>query len=304
MIKTPLRLLCLMALVSSLSCQKLPDLSNDDGTPASPDAVTTAMIEAWGDQSQQELQESLEGAKIKKNEKVWFSKTAQLYAQPPREFEAQLFQVDEISLGQTTIDGEVINYRQVDITVAKQSIGENGGQSPVITQHDYKFAIAPKAAATAESIVANVLQPLAGSQLRAQSSPEALSIDYFIGYALACNARPEYKWKPYCYNLRSWKSVEAAPMFTREKPNCRDLPNCQINVSNIAYDLVSEVIDEDTGSTARQKTKIHLKFSKDLPFLSRLVSACFQGMGKYNNQPYVATVCTEVSDFERGDTAP
>jgi hypothetical protein len=294
------RVLVFLCFVSVFSCQKLPDLSNNDGIPANPEAVTSAMVEAWGDQTQEELQDSVEGAKIRKCETVAFSKSAQFFTQPSKEFEIQLFQVTKIALAQQNVEGQIINLRNVDVIVRKQDVSDNSVQKPIITtQHTYGFQVSPRTA-TDFSAMANDLNPLMrSSEFHANSGPEPLSVDYFVGYAFICNHNPKENWKPYCYNLRTWQSVEAAPLINPD-PACLGIPNCKINVNNVAFDLVSEVHDEQEGKTTRQKTLIHLKFTRDVPFLSRLVSACFQGMGKYRNQPYVATVCTDVINFTQG----
>src|SRR5688500_7350465 len=71
MIKKLNRLL-VMALILVCACQKVPDLTANDGTPATPEEVYNSFVNAWCD-------DDLDAAQINVNEKVWLSKSFQLF---------------------------------------------------------------------------------------------------------------------------------------------------------------------------------------------------------------------------------
>jgi hypothetical protein len=280
----------LLTLILVWACQEAPDLANDDGIPASAESVRDAVRDAWGP-------EEFDGATIMKNEKAWFSRTAQLFAQPPREFEISLQDVKDIQIVPETENGVTTNYRDVHILVSKKDVSE-GSTKPQIDQlFTYRFDVLEPA----PTPVANPSEAITYDQSQ-QDAIEPISLHTYVLYATACFHDETIDWKPYCYNLKTSESLEPAPYFVAQKPDCGGLKDCKMKVTKISYDLVSELADSETGRVTRQKNIIVLKISRDLPYLSRFVSVCFQGMGSFNQQPYVATVCTDVVDFERGGT--
>src|SRR5690606_1443826 len=135
-----------------------------------------------------------------------------------------------------------------------------------------------------------------------------LSIHHASFYATICMPNENIQWKPFCYNLRSWEAQEPVPPEVAKRKDaenkCEGIVNCIMNVRYVAFDLVTEVFDEEKGAMTRMKQIIQMKFSSDVPLLSRLLSVCYQGIGTYKKQPYVATICTDVMDFERENPPP
>ncbi len=268
--KQKLKRLTVLGLIAFCACQKVPDLSIDDGVPAAPEAVRDAVVAAWGP-------ENFDGSQIHPKEIAWFSKSVQLFNTIPREFEQQMFSV-------LAVDTATPGKRIVHIAVSKKELPDPNNEKPVLTQtFEYPFEI------TAPNPTANDFSPSEGV-------PEPISFYNFVIYATACIPNAEIDWTPYCYNLKTWQSVEKIP--DGKNNGCPGLTDCKANIKHVAYDLVTEIKDLETGTRTRQKNKIHLKFTQDLPYLSRLVSLCFQGMGTYNKEPYLATVCTDVLDYD------
>ena len=279
----------LLALIVVSACQKTPDLETDDGIPATPESVRDAVKAAWGE-------ENFDGVAIKKNEKAWFSKSVTLFNQPSREIEISLHDVKDIEMVSETENGVTSNFRDVHILVSKKDVSDGANSKPQLDQiFTYRFD-----ATDPQPVQAEHPSEAITYEEGHQNSVEYISLHNYILYATACFQNEDIQWRPYCYNLKSTETLEPAPYYIAQKPNCGGLPDCKMRVTQINYDLVSEYADPSSGRVSRQKNLITLKISRDLPYLSRFVSLCFQGMGSFNKQPYVATVCTDVVDFDRG----
>ncbi len=294
-----LRLAVIFIAFPMTSCLELPDLKNDDGAQASASEIRAKFVWAWGEDPQSHnFKDHFDGAEINVNEVVSLSKTVAIIGAAPREYEQQSMKMHAV-LDSVDESGQPANEYRVAIVTASASDGNN--QKPIITEHGYLF---PKyTTANMASIAAFSPQKFFNSLSYVHAlSGEApnLSVHNMLTYLLACRPDPASGWNPTCFNLRTWTSVESAPVFLQKEPGCGGLSNCQMNVRHVAYDLVSEVIDEQNGTRVRMKTLIHVQMSPDVPYLSRLTSLCFQGLGKYEGTPYVATVCTDVTRFERG----
>jgi hypothetical protein len=296
--------------VLGISCTrlKLPDLTDDDGTPSTPEAVRNAMIDAWVAGGS----DKAEGEQIKCDETAGFSKTVQLFTGDPKEIELMLQQIHNIEIKNEVEDGVNKTFRDITLLASTMDVSDGDYNKKAETlQYPYRFEISQPSSTSlaANGIKGNAFEAYMASKkadfkTMSSNGAEYISLYNWLSYATACFPSPQYSWKPECYNLRTWDSVEDAPEFVRKKQDCGGLPNCKMNIKNVAYDLVAEVKDADNGSISRQKTIFTLKFSKDVPYLSRLVSACYQGLGKYQDQPYIATICTDVNDFNRGTDFP
>jgi hypothetical protein len=279
------RVLLLAFLLSLSGCPELPNMKDDDGAPASANDVQKTMVWAWGS-------DALDGHEILVNESVSLSKTAQIIGGAASEFEAQTLIVHDIDNKAVDSQGNPVN--QYNILIGTASPPVDGNQKPPIwTDHPYEF---PRSTTSTAQSFGGVLQKIqSGPGIFSVHTMDAtapnLSIHNMLTYYKACEPAPQYNWFPSCFNLRSWTSLEPAPLFllnNPKEPNCGGLKNCQMNVNHVAFDLVSEVYDQEHNSTNRVKTLFHLQFSPDVPYLSRLVSLCFQGL----NQPvhFVSTV--------------
>lgn len=277
------------------SCLELPDLKNDDGTLASASELRAKFVWAWGeDAATKDFKDHFDGAAINLNEVVSLSRTVEIIGAAPREFEQQSMKMHAV-LDSVDESGSPANEYRVAIVTASNSDGNNQ-KPPAVTEHGYLF---PKDNSPNVISPQNFLKALSDVHAMSGEAPN-LSVHNMLTYFLACKPDPSVGWNPSCYNLRTWTSLAPAPIFLRNVPGCGGLVNCQMNVKHLAYDLVVEVKDDANGATVRTKTLIHLQMSPDVPYLSRLTSLCFQGLGKYAGTPYVATVCTDVIKFERG----
>ena len=254
------------------SCLKLPDLKNDDGAQASASEIRAKFVWAWGEDPQSHnFKDHFDGAEINVNEVVSLSKTVAIIGAAPREFEQQSMKMHAI-LDSVDESGQPANEYRVAIVTASSS-DSNNQKPPIVTEHGYLF---PKyTAANTASISSFSPQQFFNSMSDVHAlSGEApnLSIHNMLTYLLACRPDPASGWNPTCYNLRTWTSLEPAPVFLQKEAGCGGLTNCQMNVRHVAYDLVSEVNDEQNGTRLRLKTLIHVQVSPDVPYLSRLTS--------------------------------
>lgn len=294
-----LRWALILAAFSLTSCLKIPDLKNDDGAQASAREIRAKFVWAWGEDPQShDFKDHFDGAEINVNEVVSLSKTVAIIGTTQREYEQQSMKMHAV-LDSVDESGKPANEYRIAIVTALASDGNN--QKPIVTEHGYLF---PKYTAVNTATISSFspqkfFDSLSDVHALSGEAPN-LSVHNMLTYLLACRPDPASGWNPTCYNLRTWTSVEPAPVFLQKEPGCGGLSNCQMNVRHVAYDLVSEVNDEQNGTRVRMKTLIHVQMSPDVPYLSRLTSLCFQGLGKYQDTPYVATVCTDVTRFERG----
>lgn len=285
---------------SMSSCLQLPDLKNDDGTRATASEIRAQFVWAWGEDPQtHNFKDHFDGAEINVNEVVSLSKTVAIIGAAPREYEQQSMKMHAV-LDSVDETGQPANEYRVAIVTASAT-DSNNQKPPIVTEHGYLF---PKYTANNTASVTSFspqkfFETLSNVHALSGEAPN-LSVHNMLTYLLACRPDPASGWNPTCFNLRTWTSFEAAPVFLLKEPGCGGLANCQMNVRHVAYDLVSEVNDEQNGTRVRMKTLIHVQMSPDVPYLSRLTSLCFQGLGKYQDTPYVATVCTDVTRFERG----
>ncbi len=292
------RLLVICIAFSMTRCMKVPALENNDGALATPTEIYSKFVWAWGeDPAKKDFRDKFDGAEINLNEIVSLSKTVEIIGSAPREYEQQSMKMHTVlnTIGQ---DGLPKNEFRMAIVTALNSGGTT--QKPIFTEYGYLFDKASTlSGANATSAKQDIIKSLSQVHSLGGEAPN-LGVHNMVGYLLACAPEPQSNWFPSCYNLRAWTSLEPAPVFLRNETGCGGLVNCQMNVRHVAYDLVTDVNDEKTGSRLRMKTLIHLQMSPDVPYLSRLTSLCFQGLGKYEDIPYVATVCTDVTRFERG----
>ena len=295
-----LRLIVILIAFSVTSCLELPDLKNNDGTPASATEIRAKFVWAWGeDPATHNFADHFDGAAINLNEVVSLSKTVAIVGTAPREYEQQSMKM-HAALDSVDDSGQPANEYRVAI-VTSSTADSNNQKPPIVTEHGYFFPKSTSANSVSISSFSpqNFFQSLSDVHALSGEAPN-LSVHNMLTYLLACRPDPASGWNPTCYNLKTWTSVEAAPVFLQREPGCGGLVNCQMNVRHLAYDLVSEVNDAQNGTRVRMKTLIHLQMSPDVPYLSRLTSLCFQGLGKFESTPYVATVCTDVTRFERG----
>lgn len=266
---------------------ELPDMKNDDGPRVDPSAVEKAMDWAWG-------ADTFDGSQNKVNDIVGFTKSVQLYGQSPHAIQLEALRVVNVSNQLQDPDG--YTYRNVTLAVTRLDLTKENSQAVTKEYPPYPFFERSLSLNTQQfGLKANLTE----HQIQATSSDAPyLSIHNYIIYSQACYANAN--WNPSCHNLSYWETVEDPPPFVKNDPQCRGLSPCQIRVRYVQFDLVSEVEDESRGSLIRQKTLMRMKFSPDVPYLARLLSLCYQGTGKYENQPYVATVCNDVDNFIPG----
>lgn len=198
--------------------------------------------------------DTLCGAEIKLGEKLWQKMSVQLPGGSFKDVEHSVYLV-------TNIENH-LDRNNVSVVVSRNKQNE----AIETEQFEYTFQ-SPK-------IFSETPQP------------PPLSLHHFLSYSKACFENPSENWYPICSNLKVSEAVEKAPFKVGKDPKCRGLKNCQMNVKNIAFTL------ESGPANARQKQKIALKISRDLPYLSRFVSICSSSVK--------STACYQLVDFDRG----
>lgn len=105
------------------------------------------------------------------------------------------------------------------------------------------------------------------------------------------------------HNLKTQIFETSPPESVTKSPNCQEIPNCRITVTQIEFDRVNW-----TENPEGYKIHYTLKLSKDVPQMSRFLESCQQGSVQVlqpNQDPksaprYLITFCDTVKNFVAG----
>ena len=104
-----------------------------------------------------------------------------------------------------------------------------------------------------------------------------------------------------CFKLETQQIEETVPSEISQDPSCRGIPNCRWKLTYVQLVSFISTIDPETNTESKSKAIIKLKISNDLPFLSRLVEYCYEGITTYQSQKFPVSVCHKLKDFRRGN---
>lgn len=270
-------LLLLATLALTTSCMKKLAETDDDGPVASAEEVNQAIIKAWGGTD--------DPREIKKDEFVYTEREQRVQSQAPL-----LILQEGTSVTKREVDGEAVNY-----TLIVQTNEITNDESKLSTR-ERNIRVGPEETKSLS---------IKGTDLSTKASgdntvkPLALSVENMHGARSLCFK--DDNWDVTCHNLSYTEEVQPAPDLVKQQPNCAGLPNCQIRIRRVEFDLVLNSVEEN-GTTAQQKIKYNLGFSPDVPYLARLIDNCRRGlvMVPAAGQKILVDICDKVKNFKVG----
>jgi|GEM_PF-5700312 hypothetical protein len=292
-----LLILCCTTLLTS--CLKDPEVTNDDGVQSESVKVGTAVVNAWGTD---------DPLSIGYNEQVSINYTQEFLGYPTRVNLQESFTAigkDATSVEKQTIFAFAHRTNEIDAD-GNSKISTTTKYLPV---HGRTDDVEPTAAET----LLDSMAARAAGDIHAQASEIAI-IGTFKVLALlsscelddedkkACDAQ-KVQCSQRCYNLNVSQETVAPPAAVQARANCGGVPDCQINLKKVSFDIIMET---KQGSTT-QKTKVSrwVSIYQDAPYVSKLMENCYRGLVKIPNssQRVLATLCDRVVDFRYSTSA-
>jgi len=295
MMQTLRRISLLVVLIAATSCLKPPSESDDNGQEAPTIDVQKAIVNGWG---------SADFEEIKLNEFLYIEQDQKISTLDPKVVYKEASQVIARSETADTID--------LKFLVRSQAM-ENGSFKPVTSiESDLSIGkskpsvTSGEAATSAEQGTAlpNSIEDLQKSMADGSVGLRSGNgLNHYIGklnvinMLSACVKGPN--WDATCYNLRVSEGVMSPPTGVSSQQNCGGIPNCQIRYKKVGFDLVVNLQGDD-GNTHTEKVLYDMTFSPDVPFLSRLMEFCYQGMVPTASQKVLVKICNRVQNFQPG----
>lgn len=269
-------LVVLLSLLVTTSCMKKLADSDDDGPAVSAESVQDSLIQAWGD---------VDPATIQKNEFAYFEREQKIQDEDP---------VTILQEGITVSDRQV-GSDEIVYTLLHQINDLSNGSSKLSTTEEQVSVDLSGTSAMKE-------MALAAQSLNKEDSgvqQTALGVQTMQSLVTACVKDTD--WDVECHNLQYSETTRPAPDLVKDQANCLGLPDCQIRVRNVSFDLVLNVKNDD-GTTSRQKVQYWVAVSPDVPYLSRLMDFCYRGLVDVPSlgQKVLVQTCSYVKNFKPG----
>lgn len=275
-----------LAVLLAVSCMKKPDFANDDGPVAQVAEVQNALIDAWGEP---------DPLTIDKGE-FSYIETSQTIAELPAVTRQQDTKTVVGVVDQP--DKKIFDILQRTVEIISDS-----------EQREFSSHLDPISApkATAERLTEqakNQTRAMAQGDLSALAAT-ALPLPHNTMNALLCFCTQGLcgnvsDWKPSCHNLEALRETVPAPPLVAAQTNCGGLPNCEIRKNVVRFDIILEDKDPQTNATVRSKSRITVKFSTDVPYLSHLTDYCTESLVPIQNQRIPVRICQSLKNFQRG----
>ncbi len=283
-------------LIVATSCLKPPSMSDNNGPEVPADDVQKAVLVAW---------DSADFNSIKLNEFLYVEQDQKISTLEPK-----VVYKEASKIIARTVKADTIDYK---FLVRSQAM-ENGSFKPVTSYEDNISA-----AKTTPSVMAppttSAIQGkgLPGSVDELQKSMangtvgvrSGTGTSHFLGVLMVQNMLSacvkSENWDVTCHNLKTSEGVMSPPTGVSGQQDCGGIPNCQIRYKKVAFDLVVNFKDADTGDARTEKVVYEMTFSPDVPYLSRLTEFCYQGMVPTFSQKVLVKICNRVQNFEPGD---
>lgn len=253
--------------ITTTSCMQKPEMEDSDGEPVEVEKVQEAVIKAWGNASPLSIGEG---------EFAYTEKTLAIADLPARVV------LQEAKTVQSMEDSET--ERTYVILQQLAEIGDNNEQK--LSSSERKIRITKS----------SLMMEDEGTQIL---SSNALPLSVELAEQLLYACAKGKNWDVTCYNLKTWDSEEPAPPQVASRPGCEGLANCVWRQKNISFDLVLTEENPQTRVKTRSKAKYHIKFSHDVPYLSRITEFCYQGIAGTNNSQFPVTICQKIRNFRR-----
>lgn len=286
----------LVLLLAVTSCLKPPSLSDDNGPVVAADQVQKAILSAW---------DNADFNSTKLNEFLYIEQDQKISSLDPKVVYKEASQI--IS---RTEAADSVTYK---FLIRSQAM-ENGNFKPVTS-----FENDITAEKGSPSVTNTALTPAAAEGKAFPKSVEELQKsmangsvgvrsgagnNHFLGVLTIQNmlgacVKGE-NWDVTCHNLQVSEGVTSPPTGVSSQQNCGGIPDCQIRFKKVSFDLVVNFKDEESGNTRTEKVVYDMTISPDVPYLSRLMEFCYQGMVPTATQKVLVKLCNRVQNFEPG----
>lgn len=296
MIENFRRGLLLLLLVTATSCLKPPSLSDDNGPEVAANEVQKAVLEGW---------DNAEFNSIKLNEYMYVEQDQKISSLDPKVVYKEASQI----IGRT----ENVDTIDFKFLVRSQAM-ENGNFKPVTS---YESDISSPKTATSVSDFVSVASSRDGTALpnsleELQKSMADGSVglrsgagaNHFLGVLTVQNMLGACvkgdNWDVTCHNLKTSEGLMAPPTGVSGQQNCGGIPNCQIHFKKVSFDLVVKFTEEGSSNVRTEKVAYDMTFSHDVPYLSRLMEFCYQGLVPTATQKVLVKLCNRIQNFQAG----
>lgn len=298
--KIPLALvLVISSLMISSSCMKVPKMEEDLGTVVQAEEVAEKIIDSWGDTSL---------AQVQKGDFLATEKSIKISTLDPRVVLRKGFSVTEL---EDVVLEDQSPARYIHMLVQAEEIVD-GQQSRLSTREKkigYRKETTDRSTNNEQTASANVLTEMtrdleirrSSDQVQTKDTEDEIRLtpyEMFRGIVFLC-AQDGVE----CFKLETEAIEEDVPEEVRADANCRGIPNCRWKLTRVQLVTFIKSVDPETKAETKAKAIIKLKISKDLPFLSRLVEYCYEGITTYQSQKFPVSVCHRLKNFQRGTPA-
>jgi hypothetical protein len=296
MIKNLKSSLLIMSLLAGTSCLKPPTLSADNGPLAAPVDVQIAILKAWNNADFNTIRAN-EFLYIEQDQKISTLDTKVVYKE-----------ASEVKERVVDNAADTISYR---FEIQSQAM-ENGNFKPITVIEDemtvpktIPTVSMPAAKPQEQAALPNSVETLQKSMSSGNVGLYANGArNHFIGIytinAMLMACVKDKDWDVSCHNLQITEGTRPPPIGVGSQGNCGGIEGCMIRYTKIAFDLVVNITDEDSGSTRAEKVNYELVISPDVPYLSRLLDFCYQGMVPTQSQKVLVKMCNKVQNFMIG----
>lgn len=288
-LKTPLMILSLLA---GTSCLQEPNLKTENGPEVPAQDVQKAILDAW---------ENADFNSIKKDEFIYLEQDQKIASLDPKIVYKESSQI----LDRTEADANTWRYR---FLIRSQAF-ENGSFKPV-TAYENTIDM-PKSPSLTSLSRSKASFPDSVEALQKSMAEGRVGLassggnNHYLGILTIQNMLAQCvkseEWDVTCHNLRVSQTVGAPPAAVVNEPNCAGIPNCQIRYRKIAFDLVVNLKDEDSGSVRTEKVIYEMTISPDVPYLARVMEFCYQGMVPTATQRVLVKMCNRIEKFQAGN---
>lgn len=101
--------------------------------------------------------------------------------------------------------------------------------------------------------------------------------------------------EPIFFSLAKYTGKQKLPKKMIDEGRCYGLPNCEMEVTYLEYDLVFHKSDG-----TRERRHYLTGFSKQLPYLASNVQTCFSTLYTHEGKKHPADICRVLIDFSPG----
>jgi hypothetical protein len=282
--------------LSATRCLQAPSSTDDNGPVVAASDVQTAILNGWG---------HADFASALKDEYLYIEQDQKISTLEPRVVYKESTQITN-----RVIDPEDAKYLKYTMLIRSTSL-ENGTFKPITSSED-EFSVLntdpPMTAPETAENAAKFPDSMEALQKSMQNGTVGLLSgeprNHFLGIMavqnmlLSCVKGPN--WDVTCHNLQISEGVRSAPTGVASRPDCGGIPDCKIRYKEVSFELVVNLPATAEQEARSEKVVYDMVFSPDVPYLSRLLDFCYQGMIPTANQKVLIKICNRVQNFEHG----